>query len=170
MAKEECSQTWGSLLRGRWEGRGDRRLPKTAPRPPKTTRDCSKRPQDHPKRPQDRPKRPPSAPKRPQEGAQTAPNPPIWPRNAPRWPQETSFFSNRIFPICYLCSRTSICLHLRKDSTKLSRSYQEASKKFANRHIIISELLSLLVSELPVSSCLGGIREAQTIIVCGIRI
>ena len=106
--------------------------------------------------PQEAPGPPKEASRSPQEGAQTAPNPPIW-------PQETSFSPNRIFPIFYLCSRSSICLHLRKDSTKLSRSYQEAPKSFANQHIIISELPSLQVSELPVSSCLGGIREAQTI-------
>ena len=87
------------------------------------------------------PRTPKEASRSPQEGAQTAPNPPIW-------PQETSFSPNRIFPIFYLCSRSSICLHLRKDSTKLSRSYQEAPKSFANQHIIISELPSLQASEL----------------------
>ena len=67
------------------------------------------------------------------ERLQEAPRPPesfpIWLRNAPKWSQETSFFSNWIFPIVYLCSGPSICLHIRKDSTKLSRSHQEAPEE-----------------------------------------
>ena len=138
------------LLRGRWGSKGRPRPPQDAPR---TAQEASRSPQE--------------APKTLPRGSKRAPRPPesfpMWLRNSPKWSQETSFFSNWIFPIFCLCSRPSICLYIRKDSTKLSRSHQEASKSFANQHIMISELPSLQVSECPVSSCLGGIREAQTI-------
>ena len=166
----------GSVLAPFWNPFGLQDRSKIGPKIIQKLSCSSIPPQDRPERPQDLPKIPQEVSRSPQEapktlprGSKRAPRPPesfpIWLRNAPKWSQETSFFSNWIFPIFYLCSRPSICLYIRKDSTKLSKSHQEASKSFANQHIIISELPSLQVSECPVSSCLGGIREAQTIFV-----
>ena len=126
------------------------RGPKTAPRGPRTP----------PRGLKIAPRGPQVPPKGPKKEPKPAPTPQFGPGMPQDGPKRHHFSPNRIFPIFYLCSRSSISLYLRKDSTKLSRSYQEAPKSFANQHIIISELPSLQVSELPVSRCLGGIREA----------